>query len=143
VISQNATFAGVVPQDPELGHPLGAWLAKHLAMEIGAAGWTTSRLVNWRDCGWSLRCSQAKVRLQVIVAATSVGTWMLQVTLFNSPGVIQRSIGARPSATPTDILALSNIVHDILAKCPHIRDIKWRRDVPPDEKGSSLRPSVD
>jgi hypothetical protein len=142
MISQNATFRGDVPEDTEFQHPPGAWLSRCFATEIETAGWRTSEIENWNDCGWSVVCSRHTAKLEVVLAATGSNDWMLQVSAFSSPGILRRLFGAQPSASPSDILALAELVHGILTRTSRFSHIRWLPDGPPDEKHSTPTPSA-
>lgn len=135
-ISQNLVFKGEARSDDQFDHPPGAAIARFLETNLRDAGWQVCNFDNWRDCGWSLRCSRQDAELQVAFAEMDNSQWMLQVAPLRVPGLLGRMLGKATSATPGGVYALSRAIHDILGRTGRYSDFKWRWDGPPDEKSS-------
>lgn len=140
-IFQNLCFTATVPNDTEFEHPPGAFLMRRLSDELTLAGWRTDEMDNWRDCGWSAVCHRNSSEFEVVVCSSARhGNWILQVTPRRVPGVIRRLLGAKPSATPTDVHELALAVHRSLSMLQCLGSPRWRWDGFPDEKHSTPEP---
>jgi hypothetical protein len=138
--SQNARFKAEFPTDTEFEHPPGAWPLRRLSADIAGAGWETSEFDNWRDSGWSIRCSRDNATLEVVIAPWGEKEWLLQVAPADRPGYLRRMFGARASATPPDLLLLAKAIHSILSNYLRVKHLMWRVDGPPDEDHSTSEP---
>lgn len=127
--SQNCAFSARPEKDAEFEHPAGAMLARLVGRELKAAGWATSAIENWRDCGWSVDCEREEKKLEVVVAALpDDGRWMLQIAPRSVAGFVGRLFGRTSSATQTDVLALAKEVDRVLKKSGQTGYTLWCRD---------------
>ena len=138
--SQNLRFAAIDPKDDEFEHPAGAGLMRRLSAELAAAGWRTTDMENWRDCGWSVGCGKGLAELQVVLSQIQDGQWLLQVGPQRRPGVIGSLFGAKPSATAGDVHELAITVHRGLSRLGSLGSPQWRWDGFPDENNSTSEP---
>jgi len=100
-----------------------------LERELKKAGWVTSEIDNWRDCGWAVDCEQKERKLEVIVAALpDEGRWMLQIAPQSIVGTLGRLFGRRSSATQDDVLVLAKDVDRLLMRSGQTSDALWCRD---------------
>lgn len=124
--SQNCVFTARHAKDAEFEHPAGAMLARLLERELKAAGWATSDIENWRDCGWSVDCEREEKRLTVVVSALPDDSrWMLQVAPRSVAGFVGRLFGRTSSAAQSNVLRLAREVDRILKKSGQTDDTLW------------------
>ena len=139
--SQNCAFTAKPDEDPEFDHPAGATLARLLKRELELAGWATSDIENWRDCGWSVVCDRGGKKLEVVVAALpDDGRWMLQVAPVFVARFIGRLFGRVSSATQTDVLSLAKEVDRVLKDSGHAGDALWCWDGFPKSGSATSQP---
>lgn len=141
-VSQNLRFTATIPEDEEFAHPAGATLIRLLFTELTANGWGADELENWRDCGWSLACRRNANELEVVVSALSGDgdSWMLQVAPLRAPGLFGRLSGAKRSAEASEVLALAQAVHRVLADSGNLANPQWCRDGFPEDGQSTPEP---
>jgi hypothetical protein len=136
-VSQNLSFAGSAPEDPEYSQPPGLTIARMLHAAAAKHGWVPGEWDNWRDSGWSFSCARGGATLQVVLASIGEDQWMLQLAPSASPGLLGRALGRRPSATAQDCLALAKLVHEALAQEPRYTAFRWAWDGPPNQASPS------
>lgn len=134
-ISLNATFAGMAMTDPEFDHPERVSIAKRLSLALPSDGWNVCGFANWRDVGWSLTCAKGEARLECAIAGYGPNMWMLQVAPASIPGLLGRLFGRQPTASPSDVYALSKAVHHALATSFH--EFRWQWDGLPTETSAT------
>lgn len=138
--SLNLRFAGDVGADDEWPHPPGAAIARLFQAALAAREWTTEDFDNWRDVGWSVRCSRGTAVLEVAIAGLESGEWMLQVTPASTPGLLGRWMGKRASAPASDWLGLAVAIHAVLSEHPPYTGFRWCWDGMPSESNSTTEP---
>jgi len=94
-------------------------------------GWVAEEFDNWRDAGWSFRCSNGPARLEFVVSAVGENDWLVQVAPDAVPGRLGRAFGKHPSASPDAVFGLSRLVHRVLSKETQYHGFRWRWDGPP------------
>lgn len=139
-ISQNVLFKGTAPADQQFEHPPGCYIARALHRGLADSDWTPADFDNWRDCGWSIECTQDNSSLQISVAQVEEGTWMLQVSPAVVPGLLGRVFKKEPSANPTQCLSLAKVVHGILSSDGLLSGFQWCWDGYPDDSTSTSEP---
>jgi hypothetical protein len=121
-------------------HPPGEWLARHLSSDLAGRGWVADTPDNWRDSGWSFRCSQATAELTVALAQLGEPSkWMLQVAPARGAGLMA-VFGRKPSASPGQVLELAKAVHESLLTQGTVSGLGWRWDGEPAVGRSSPKP---
>ena len=144
--SQNLVFNAIDVHDEHGEHPPGLAVARHLQSRLGDYGWRVTEPDNWRDCGWSLKCSRERSLLEVTLAVaggtrpTVASAWMLQIAPMHQPGILGRALGKPPSASPADCYALATAVHEVLSSNARFSGLRWRWDNPPDDATSTSAP---
>jgi hypothetical protein len=141
-ISQNLRFTATVLKDSQFEHPAGELLMRRLAAELTTSGWSAGELDNWQDSGWFVVCHRGLSELRVVLSWVECGYWMLQVSPRRMPALIERLLGGRPSAKPTDVHELALAVHHALSTLQYLGSPHWRWDRFPDEKHSTPEPQV-
>jgi hypothetical protein len=117
VISQNARFSGEASPDSEFEHPPGASISKFLRDTLLKRGWQVSEIENWRDGGWSIKCSRPPSELELVIAKMAVGEeWFLQISPTYVPGLVGRLLKKQVSASPNAIQALAQDAYSILSQ---------------------------
>jgi len=139
-ISQNVLFKGLPPVDQEFEHPPGCYIVRVLRKELADSGWAPGDFDNWRDCGWSIECTQGSSSLQIAVTQVEDGAWMLQVSPTVVPGFLARLLKKQPSAKPQQCLSLAKIVHRILSSDGLFSGFQWCWDGYPDGNTSTSEP---
>jgi len=137
--SQNALFGGAAPPDPEFDHPAGASIVRAIQRGLLESEWLVGDLEDWRDCGWSIRCSRGEAEADVVVTDLGPAEWFLQIHPTHTPGILGRLMGKRPSAHPDDVLRLSLAV-DSLLRVAGYTALRWRWDGYPEDDRSTPRP---
>ena len=138
--SQNVLFKGAPPVDQEFEHPPGCYIARALHKALAESDWEPSAFDNWRDCGWSIECTQGASSLQIAIARVEDDTWMLQVSPMRAPGLLGRLLKKEPSADPAQCLSLAKIVHDIMSSDALFSGFQWCWDGYPNDSNSTSEP---
>jgi len=141
-ICQNLRFTATVQVDSNFERPPGAMLMRRLLSELTARGWIASEMDNWRDCGWFAVCRRASSELTVVLNWVERGYWILQISPWRTPGFIQRMLGGKPSAAPSDVQELALAVQNALSRLGYLDNPRWRWDGFPDETHSTSEPQA-
>lgn len=139
-ISQNVRFSGFATPDDEFDHPAGASIARLLYAGLQDTKWTVSEFDNWRDCGWSLDCSDGSTRLFIAFSQMEAGEWMLQVAPKYNTGFLGKLLGGSVSAQPSETTELAKLIHTILQGSELFRNYMWTWDGFPEEENSDWEP---
>ena len=123
----------------------GEAIAGSLREGVRASGWEVGQVEDWRDGGRVLDCrrpadAETDAVLQVVLAATAPGSWMLQVAPRDVPGFLGRLLGRAPSAGRDEVLDLARVVHAALAAQPGLGRWRWRWDGFPDDGATTPEP---
>lgn len=136
--SQNVIFEAAIPEDQEIKHPAGAWLARQLRDDLAGMSWETHDFDNWRDCGWSICCSKGGMLNICFAQHSNQNEWFLQVSPFRIPGFVGKLLGKQPSATEEQITCLARDINTLLKGKYHFKIVGWKADGAPDGEGFSI-----
>ena len=138
--SQNLRFAASIPPDTEFEHPPGYALMRDLPDLLVRSGWSTDKLDNWRDVGWSCVCRRESSEVEIVFAQIPKGEWLRQISPNCVPGLIGRMFGRTMSATPKDIYDLSLAIHNWISAQDNVSQTNWRWNGFPESANSKSVP---
>ena len=129
-LSLNARFEGDAPADPDDPHPPGAGIARAIEESLRTQGFSVDPFDNWRDAGWVIGYRSGQDALDVALAATGPGQWMLQVAPREVPGLLGSLFRRRRPDRAQAIYDLARAVDAALAESG-LGGAAWRWDGPP------------
>jgi len=133
--SQNCRFQGVLEEAKPDGPP-GEELAARLCEALRAHGWAVTEPELWRDSGWQISASREGIEVNATLASNDGGQSFLQIAPRYSPGVIERWLKKRPSATADSVLAVSRVASAFLKQAGFLHQ-RWQWDSYPSDAASS------
>ena len=139
VLSQNASFVGDPPPDPEYNHPPGAALARELQMALRHRGIEVTEIENWRDAGWVISSRQGQRVIDIVFAQDAPSEWMLQIAPIEEPGFFDTLFKRGPDYA-VDLFHLAQAVAEILPELGYSR-MRWRTNGKPRD-GDPSSPTI-
>ena len=140
--SQNLTFVGDEPGEPDPHAPRGERIAEFLHAAVRDAGRTVDEVDNWRDAGWSFVCTHDGAKIEVAVSSVEDSTWLLQLAPASAPGALARLMGKSASAEREHLFELAQLVHRALEGEARYSRLRWLWDGFPDDGNATLEPTA-
>jgi len=120
-------FSWRLEQNESPQQPPSLSVAVLLKNELSKKGYCVQDVENWCDCGWLFHCSEHLVSLTVVVAqAAQVTDWLVQISPQHTPGIIGRTFNKKSSASASDVLRLSRIIHEVLDRPDRASTLQWQ-----------------
>lgn len=137
----HATFHGVLAQDSEYAHPLGASLARVLETALRSHFQSVGKFENWRDIGWVVKVELDGKSFEVYFAQFHTeASWLLAVAPLDQPSLFSRLLGRKPSPCSNELKTITSLVHQSLCSLPSVSGILWMLGGPPGQVPSVETP---